>query len=276
MAGSYDLTEGRAPRCAEPCRGVVVARRVGERTELARAHATSPLRFLHPTFAAASSKALCLVSFGGGLVDGDAIDLDVVVEPGATLVLFTQSSTKVFRGSARQSLRAEVHGTLLWLPDPVACFAGARYEQRVTVDVHGAGSCLLFDGYTSGRAAYGERWAFEELSSRTTIRCDGVPVVTDAVTLAASDEPVERRMRRHEAFGALMAFGDTAMRALRPGVPLAREGAFVVDGPLPTAPDRGRLTRFAATGCDRLLSALRERLGNLHEIGVVDPFSARY
>src|SRR5690606_34777825 len=123
------------------------------RTALAVSHASSPLRFLRPTFPGASCAAVCLVTFGAGLVDGDTISLDVVVEPGATLVLFTQASTKVFRGRARQSLRARVEdgGTLVALPDPVAPFAGADYEQRVEVELAGADArCVVLDGVTSG------------------------------------------------------------------------------------------------------------------------------
>ena len=136
-------------------RGTLVARAVGGRTVLATARADSPLRFVQPTFAGTSSAAVCLVTFGGGLVDGDRIEVDVEVERGATLLVFTQASTKVFRGSSSQCLRARVDGTLLLLPDPVAAFAGARYTQRVDVELGADGACVLFDGYTSGRAAFG-------------------------------------------------------------------------------------------------------------------------
>jgi len=84
-------------------------------------HASSPLRFLRPTFPGTRAACVCIVTFGAGLIDGDAIDLDLVVEPGATLVVFGQSSTKVFRGASRQAIRAGVHGTLVLLPDPVSC-----------------------------------------------------------------------------------------------------------------------------------------------------------
>jgi hypothetical protein len=112
---------------------------------------------------------VCLLTFGGGLVDGDAIDVDLRVEAGATLV-FTQATAKAFRGSSRQTIRAEVHGTLVFLPDPVACFAGSRYRQRVDITLHGEGSAVTLDGFTSGRAAFGDRWASRSAGSSAT-RC---------------------------------------------------------------------------------------------------------
>lgn len=180
-----------APRRAG--RGSIVARAgaaADGKTAIARLHAETPLRFLQPTFAGTKGAAVCVVTFGGGLVDGDAIDLDVEVEAGATLVLFTQSTTKAFRGASRQSLRAKVDGRLVWLPDPVAAFKDASYTQSVDVALGPSGSCVLLDGFTSGRAAFGERWLMERLDLRTRITtASGRVVVTDALRLERSQEP---------------------------------------------------------------------------------------
>src|SRR5215212_4823704 len=70
---------------------------------------------------------------GGGFVGSDAIELDVHVEQGATLFLSSQASSKVYRAAdARFTLRAVVHGTLVYWPDPVACFAGASLAQQLS------------------------------------------------------------------------------------------------------------------------------------------------
>lgn len=92
-----------SPRAHGHGHGSLVARYEGGRTVLARVHATSPLRFVRPTFPGTRAATVCLVTFGGGLVDGDAIDVDLRVEPGATLVVFTQATTKAFRGASRPS-----------------------------------------------------------------------------------------------------------------------------------------------------------------------------
>jgi urease accessory protein len=258
----------------------VVARRsgAGDATVLARARASSPLRLLQPTFPGGRASAVCLVTFGGGLVDGDAIDLELAVEPGATLVVFTQSSTKVFRGSSSQSIHAAVAGTLVLLPDPVACFRGARYRQRVDVALEGDGSCVLLDGFTSGRPAFGDRWAFERLDLRTTITLDGRTRVRDALVLDRADGSIADRMGRFEAMQTVFAYGAAVERIARDVAEIAPAAREHVAAPS-TFPARSRsdaMVRIAATSPMEALREARRRLRNLPDIGVVDPFASRH
>lgn len=261
--------------------GRIVARAVGARTELAVSHASAPVRLIRPTFPGpgGGSAAVCVVTFGAGLVDGDAISLDVVVERGATLVLFTQASTKVFRGRAKQSLRAEVHGTLVALPDPVAPFAGADYEQRIDIaladdadaDVGADARCVVLDGFTSGRPAFGERWAFDRVDLRTTIRRGARTVLHDALRLDARDGSIPRRMAAFEAIVTLVAVGAAPVAgAIRGSEEITRDLAVAA-----TVRDDLAVARIAATSPDRAIAAARRRLRNLPEMGAVDPFAAR-
>lgn len=268
-----------------PCevgRGHVTARRLDDgTTSLTEVRSASPLRFLQPTFpSTAQSAAVCLVTFGGGLCDGDSIDVSLDVGEGATLVVFTQASTKVFRGSARQSIRANVRGTLAILPDPVAPFGGARYRQRIDVALEGEGTCVLLDGFTSGRPAYGERWAMDGVDLETRITKDGVLLARDALVL---DGDIGARMGRFDALLTILAAGPN----VAPLVPalLARathhpRTADVLAAPSVLAPckDRGvpgAIVRIAATSPARALAEARNRLRNLPDIDVVDPFESR-
>ncbi len=134
-----------------------------------------------------------LASLGGGLVDGDRIDVDVDVGRGAFALVGTQASTKVYRSprGCSQHLAARLaEGAFLALvPDPVVCFAGARYEQRTDVALALGASVLVLDGYTCGRSARGERWAFSRYAARTTIARDGVAAAIDATLLPALPPP---------------------------------------------------------------------------------------
>lgn len=254
--------------------GRLIARRVGERTELAASHASSPVRFLRPTFPGSPSAAVCVVTFGAGLVDGDAISVDVVVEKGATLVLFTQASTKVFRGRSRQSLTAHVEdgGTLVALPDPVAPFAGADYEQRIDVTLAGADArCVLLDGFTSGRPAFGERWAFSRVDLRTTVRKESRVVLHDALRLDAHDGSIARRMDRFESLVTVAAIGaEPVARAIAGSSEVGHDVSVAA-----TSRNGVALARIAAIAPDRAIAAARARLRNLPEMGAVDPFASR-
>ncbi|AKV02366.1 Urease accessory protein UreD [Labilithrix luteola] len=271
-------------------RGSLVATRPDARmaSTLSHAFATSPLRFVRPTFPGSSAAAVCLVTFGGGLVDGDTVDLDVTVDPGATLLVFTQATTKVFRGRARQSLRARVAGTLVLLPDPVACFRDAHYTQHVDVDLQGpSASCVVLDGFTSGRAAYGERWAFGSLETRTVVRRDGKKLLHEAFRLDAKDGSIAERMDRFEAFATLFAIGP-GVAPVRAGIlSHSREHARGADGALVAAPSPlpvprrdstsdGAIVRIAGTTPLGVIDEVQRRLRNLPEIDVVDPFTARH
>ncbi len=185
---------------------IVIARRIGGRTVLSEARAASPLRLVSPSFPATTSASVCLVTFGGGLLDGDAIDLSLSVEEGATLVAFTQASTKVFRGAARQTLTADVRGTLVFVPHAVSCFAGARWP-------HAADRRAALRRRLVRRARrvpppvarlYGDRWAMESLDLRTRISRDGRTLVRDALVL---DGDIAARVAPYDAVGTLCAVG---------------------------------------------------------------------
>ena len=91
------------------------------RSVVARAYATSPLRLLTPSNHGHAAW-IYGSSYGGGLVDGDAVTLDVDLAPGAAAFVSTQASTKVYRSCRGTRSDTEGHigaGALLVLaPDP--------------------------------------------------------------------------------------------------------------------------------------------------------------
>src|SRR5207247_8299858 len=100
---------GDAGRPVAPGTGILEFTRVRERTVLTRAFASSPLKVLNPGHAGSSAWAY-LASYGGGLVGGDTVQVEVAVGRGAAALLATQASTKVYRSplGASQHVRAHV------------------------------------------------------------------------------------------------------------------------------------------------------------------------
>ncbi|KAJ2459327.1 hypothetical protein GGF42_001532 [Coemansia sp. RSA 2424] len=163
-----------------------------------------------------------LMTYGGGLVHGDRIHVDVRVGPKCALVLLTQGSTKVFRRQAKagtgeeqtlQTIVADVEpGALLCLlPDPVTCFEDAAYSQRQAVTLHGpTSSVVLLDWMTSGRMSRGERWAFAKYFSvnliRTTASSHAV-VVRDALLLQKHNQGFARRLAPFDALALILVLG---------------------------------------------------------------------
>ncbi|HKA86003.1 MAG TPA: urease accessory protein UreD, partial [Haliangiales bacterium] len=165
-----------------PGEGVCEVARRGAGSAVVRLAARSPLRLLTPRNHGGAAWVVT-TSYGGGLVDGDALRIALRVGPGAAAYLATQSSTKVYPGAASQTIVADVGdgGLLVSLPDPVVCFAGARYRQDATIRL-GAGAGLVWlDGLTAGRAARGERWRFAGYRARTRIERGGDTFALDGL-----------------------------------------------------------------------------------------------
>lgn len=70
------------------------------------------------------------------------------------------------------------------IPDPVTCFATARYTQKQVFKVQSDSNLLVVDWFTSGRYESGERWKFESYKSTNNI-CyeDGQPLFLDTILL---------------------------------------------------------------------------------------------
>jgi urease accessory protein len=264
-----------------PGRGVLALERGARGTIVRAARSNSPLKLLLPRNHGHGVWAY-LASFGGGLVDGDSVHLEVDVGARATGLLSTQSSTKVYRSprGCRQELHARVgeEGLLVLMPDPVACFAGARYEQETTVTLAPRASLVLLDAFTCGRAARGERWAFAHYLNRTLIQREGVPLFLDALRLTPEEGPLPARMGRFEALAMLAVFGPevAALREalLRPSGPLRRR-APVIETTSPLGED-GALLRVAATSVEEALSAVRARLRLLPQLLGDDPLARKW
>jgi urease accessory protein len=140
-------------------------------------------------------------TYGGGLLAGDETRLTARLRSGAKAIISTQSATKVFKSldgrTTRQTLtaRLEPGATGAFVPDPVACFADARYSQHQRFDLEGDASLMVLDWFTSGRRARGEVWAFEHYSSRQQVFLDGRRIIEDAIRLDRHDGDIGGRFR---------------------------------------------------------------------------------
>ena len=187
--------------------------RQGRRSVVSTAFACSPLRLLMPSNHGHAAWVFTS-TYGGGLVGGDALRLRVEVEAGATSLLQTQASTKVYRSPMGASSALDAHvdagGCLLVLPDPVVCFGGATYEQVQEVELHATASLVLMDWMTAGRHASAERWAFNRYASRLNVRYDGQLVLGDSLLLSSGEGPLAERMGRFECLCMIALVGPAA------------------------------------------------------------------
>lgn len=223
-----------------------------------------------------------LANLGGGLVDGDRLELKIEAEHETMALIGTQASTKVYRSPRGCSQRLEVRvgdgAAIAIVPDPVVCFAGAKYQQEVDVSLATTASLFLADGYTAGRAARGERWQFARFESRTMISRGGLPIVTDATRLDPAHGPVAERMGRFDVLLSVIAIGPRfgavrqAMLAPLPR-PTRCDDALVAASPVGAD---SAILRVMAPSFESASYSLRQSFAALAEALGDDPFARKW
>jgi urease accessory protein len=266
-----------------PGRATIGVIRSGTRSVVDRAYATSPLRLLTPANHGHAAW-IYTSSFGGGLVDGDRIAMDIDVGPGAAAFISTQASTKIYRSpggtSADMHARVAGDGLLVVAPDPVVCFSGARYRQTQTFELEDRAALVLLDWVSSGRYAAGERWAFDEYHGQITVRFERRLLVRDALALRASDGNLRARLGRFNVLAVAVLAGTTLAAAASAVVATAsvttlhrRADQLVAASSLS---DCGCVVRFAGTSVERVGRTIREFLGFLPALLGDDPWMRKW
>lgn len=159
----------------------------GGRSVLAERYAGSPFGSVRAVYPDESGiPEVQITNPAGGLLGGDALELDVSLAPGSSATLTTQGATKAYRGEESRQ-KAEIHVSdesfLEYLPHHLIPFADSRHRQETRFALDGDAKLLAWEAYSAGRLARGERFEFERLSSRTRISVDDAPVASDGFEL---------------------------------------------------------------------------------------------
>jgi urease accessory protein len=260
-----------------------VCRAPDGRSVVTQAYATSPLRLLTPKNHG-SAAWVYTSSYGGGLVNGDRIVLDVNIGPGAAALLSTQASTKVYRSpqgtSTELHARIAADGLLAVVPDPVVCFAAARYRQLQSFELSPDGGLVLVDWMSSGRHAAGERWEFHEYVAQLRVRVGGQLVLDDALALRRDQGDLLERLGRFDALAVLLILG-TPMRepaaelaARVAAIPVLRRPGQIVAAA--TVGECGCLVRLAGASAELTATTIRDYLGFLPGLLGEDPWARKW
>ncbi|KAJ4996116.1 putative urease accessory protein ureD-like [Colletotrichum sp. SAR 10_66] len=198
-----------------------------------------PLKLISPSPAADQKCVLVfLLSYGGGLVGGDSVNLSMRVLPHAKLGVVTQGHTKIFKSPSpdivtRQQLEVNIgeEAGLCLLPDPVQPFDGSVYEQTQIFTAAPTASLCLLDWVTQGRTARGEDWSFVKWSGRNEIWSSSETpgskkrlLVRDTVILDRSSQGMVGRSLRESMHGNGL-FGTLILR----GPQMQSVGNFFLD-----------------------------------------------
>jgi len=265
--------------------GDAVCEVVEGQSVLTRTFARSPLKLLTPRTYDHSAR-LVTSTFGGGLVSGDSIDMRLRVGPGASCVLTTQSAGKVYRSigaTCRQTTTATVgdDALLVVMPDPLYCFADARYEQRQRFDLASSGNLVWLDILTSGRRARGESWAFQTFASRTDVTVAGQLRIREVLRLDRDDPfaSISERLGGFTCYATLVMIGpklsaacDQAGQAAG-GLPPRRDARLLATT---SSIDGGLLMRVLACETEPMLQYIHNVLGGLSGVIGGDLFARKW
>jgi urease accessory protein len=184
------------------------------------AWSADPIKILVPKSRGVSAWA-CTSSFGGGMVGGDQTRLDLDLGAETRCFVGTQASTKIYRNPSRPSCshatRANLksNSLLAFAPDPVQAFAGSTYSQHQEFHLAPGAGLVLLDWFNSGRAARGERWAFNHFQSRNDVFISGERIFVDSISLDAADGSLASQhvTGRFNCFALLLLVGEPLQTA---------------------------------------------------------------
>ncbi|AKK10588.1 urease accessory protein UreD [Corynebacterium uterequi] len=163
-----------------------IARRPGERSYAAAQFHSGALRVMRPHYLDDSGQVTyTILNPGGAYLGADRYEVSIDVADGASLMLTTQSATKVYRtpqGPAVQDMQVTVGEDAIfeYLADPLIVYRDGSYRQRTDITVTATSRVAVAEILTPGWSPTGEPFAYDELRLRTAVRlADARPVVID-------------------------------------------------------------------------------------------------
>ena len=167
---------------------VTFARR-GSRTVLVRSEVAAPMTVIRPFELPDGRLVVQLITLGPGLCAGDVMHIEVTTGDGARAIVTTTAATRVMtmepgeRAEQHVVLNAGADSSLEYYPAVTLPFPGSALAQTVRVTAAPTARVAVIESWAMGRAARDEYLRFRSLSSRTTLRVDGVPTYADAMDL---------------------------------------------------------------------------------------------
>lgn len=137
------------------------------------------LRVLRPHYLDDTGQVnYALINPGGAYFGADRYRLGITVGNGASLLVTTQSATKVYKtpqGPAYQEMSVELDAgaVLEYVPDQLIVYREGAYRQKTRVEMSPSASFLACEIITPGWSPQGAGFGYDELRMRTEIAVCG-------------------------------------------------------------------------------------------------------
>lgn len=158
-----------------------------------------------------------------GFFDGDRVDTEVVVRPGARLCLSTPAASRVYPTRSGRPAASQQHLTvctdalLEWMPEPFIPHRDASYRQVTDIHLHKNASLLFLEWLTPGRVAMGEIFAYHNLRWELDVISNEKLVARERYDLRPDNESLEPLRARFPAAHYLSVYAAGEFTAEWPG-----------------------------------------------------------
>ncbi|MEO0750448.1 MAG: urease accessory protein UreD [Pseudomonadota bacterium] len=168
-------------------------RRKGDASALSDLRMSGCLKVLFPR--CQSRLDAIVINSAGGLTSGDRLSLDVSLEAQAAASVTTQAAERAYKavdGPAEMHthLRVATGAQMLWLPQELILFDGAKLDRRLHCDLEEGAQILLVEPVIFGRARMGEALRDLRFRDRITVNRAGEPLYRDHTQLNGDMEHV--------------------------------------------------------------------------------------
>jgi len=166
----------RAPREFSGHLSISAALNARGRTVLAAQSFRAPFHLSKPYWDEDARTLLVqVVNPTAGILAGDRLESEIVVQGDASLLVTTPSASRIFHmrdGSAecRQHFAVAAGGWLEVMPEPLVPHRASRYRQSTTIAVAEGGTLFFVDQLMPGRLAHGEAWTWDRLALELRVR----------------------------------------------------------------------------------------------------------
>lgn len=174
--------------------------RVGNRAGRAiatRQYHQGALRILRPHYLDDTAQVCyTIVNPGGGYIGGDRYGIQVVVDEAASLLLTTQSATKVYKtpdNHVEQHMVVDLGpgAVLEYVPDQLIAYRGASYRQSTHVRMCKDSSLLICEVLTPGWSPDGKLFRYDEVRLRTEVSIEGKLSVLDNLLVRPGEDSLD-------------------------------------------------------------------------------------
>lgn len=193
---SFALFEAEAAASASGGWNAELALRLerrGQRTVLAHAHHSGPLRVQKALYPEIEGRAdLLILHPPAGIAGGDRLHIDLELSRGTQARVTTPGAAKWYRSSgatAHQDIRLRVDdgAVLEWLPQEAIVFDGACIASCAHIDCAEDARACGWDIWVLGRRASGENFLQGHIHQRTSLRRADRLLWQERMHLAADD-----------------------------------------------------------------------------------------